>query len=133
MTKRKCFTRVEVQLRPRNPTMDALVKQVSRSETYSFDNVCKLVERARNARTSLGESLHFGLCEELANCVEKLEAENYELVQQLAAKQAKIDLATSTAEKVIKLDYAGSVWMLDLPKIVQNLIEKLKEKTDDQA
>ena len=44
----------------------------------------KLVERARNARTSLGESLHFGLVAELADCVEKLEAKNDKLEQQLA-------------------------------------------------
>ncbi len=50
-----------------------------------------------------------------------------EMRQQVAEAQVKIDLATSTAEKVIQLDYAGSVWMLDLPKIMQNLIEKLKE------
>ena len=50
-----------------------------------------------------------------------------ELNQKLSEANRKIDLATSTAEKVIQLDYAGSVWMLDLPKIMQNLIEKLKE------
>lgn len=44
----------------------------------------KLVERARNARTSFGESLHFGLVAELADCVEKLEAKNDKLEQQLA-------------------------------------------------
>ncbi len=45
---------VAVQLRPRNPTMDALAKQVSRSETYSFDNVCNAVgtalKKAKDAR-----------------------------------------------------------------------------------
>lgn len=33
-------------LRPRNAKMDALVKQVSRSEAYSFDNVCNTVGAA---------------------------------------------------------------------------------------
>lgn len=54
--------------------------------------------------------------------------ETESLRQQLAEAQIKIDLAAVVAEKVIQLDYAGSVWMLDLPKIMQNLIEKLKEK-----
>lgn len=43
-----------------------------------------LVERARNAHTTLGHSLHFGLCSELADRIEELE-------QQLAlAKQVAI-------------------------------------------
>lgn len=52
---------------------------------------------------------------------------NKMLRKQLAATQAKVDFAAVAAEKVIQLDYAGLVWMLDLPKIMQNLIEKLKE------
>ena len=54
------------------------------------------------------------------------------LHQKLAAAQAKVDFAAVAAEKVIQLDYAGSVWMLDLPKIMQNLIEKLKENCNEQ-
>ncbi len=69
----------------------------------------KLVKRARNARTSLGESLHFGLCAELADCVEKLEAENYELRQQLAAKQAACELKDESLEAA----HNGLRWWMD--------------------
>ena len=58
-----------------------------------------LIERARKARTSLGESLHFGLCAELADCVEKLEAENAALRQQVdeAENDRKLCYACKTA------------------------------------
>ncbi len=62
----------------------------------------------------------------------QLQDENAKLSQQLDATQAKVDFAAVAAEKVIQLDYAGSVWMLDLPKIMQNLIEKLKENCNEQ-
>jgi len=46
-----------------------------------------LIERARNAHTSLGHSLHFGLCSELADRIEQLE-------QQLVAANALLARAT---------------------------------------
>lgn len=53
----------------------------------------KLVARARNARTSLGESLHFGLCAELADHIEELE-------QQLADSQAQLVLCKAAYKEL---------------------------------